>query len=123
MKFPEQYQWLLNQKNQYPGFTQDYQPKWDAFRFHVGGKMFAFLGENKEKQTILTLKGSPELNEQYRTMYASVLAGYYMNKAHWISIVLNEARDVTDDFIYERLAQSYALVAAKLPKKIRDTLK
>ena len=118
---PQQYQWLLDQNNLYVGMKIDYQQEWQAYRFLLNGKMFAMLGQNKEGQDILTVKGNPEKNEQYRTMYDCIESGYYMNKEHWISIRLQD-RDVGNDFILERLLDSYQLIFQKLPKKIREMM-
>ncbi len=118
---PEQYQWLLEWQNLYVGMALDYQQEWKAYRFLLNGKMFAMIGQNKDGLDILTVKGYPEQNEQYRTMYESIVSGYYMNKEHWISIRLHE-REVDDEFIHARLLDSYQLIFQKLPKKIRDMI-
>ncbi len=118
---PEKYQWLLEQKNLYIGMNLDYKQEWEAYRFLLNGKMFAMIGQNKEGQDILTVKGIPEKNEQYRTMYDCIVPGYYMNKEHWISICLQD-RDVDNEFIHERLLDSYQLIFQKLPKKTRELM-
>lgn len=121
MLFPKEFQWLLIPLKECQGGVWDYKEEWGAYRFLVADKMFAMLGSNKTGEDILTVKGEPEKNEQYRTMYQSVQSGYYMNKEHWISISLTSG-EVSPDFIKERLIESYQLIAQKLPKKTRQAL-
>lgn len=32
------------------GATHDYQPEWQADRYHIGGKMFAMMGGRRRSQ-------------------------------------------------------------------------
>lgn len=121
MQFPQEYEWLLEVQEKCLGATWDYKEEWGSFRFLVAGKIFALLGKNNKGDKIITVKGIPEENEQFRTMYRSVGSGYYMNKEHWISIEL-EVGEVSQDFIGLRLLTSYQLIVQKLPKKTKQAL-
>lgn len=43
------YEWLEKYSLSKKGAVKDYKEEWEATRYLVGGKMFALLGENKEK--------------------------------------------------------------------------
>jgi len=44
-----------------------------------------------------------------------------MNKKHWNTVVTHGA-GIPDKLLYEWITDSYNLVAASLPKKVRDEL-
>ena len=106
---------------EWPGATIYFYPPWECDRMDVAGKMFSLLCQNKEGKDILTVKGTPEENVELRTMFAWIVPGYYTNKDHWNSILLDEEQWGEEKLIVA-LKESYDLVVAKLPKKLRETL-
>lgn len=100
--------------------TKDYKLEWDATRYQVGNKLFAMIGANKTDDIILTVKTEPSKVEQLIEIYSYVTPGYYMNKQHWISILLEQ--DVSNKILEEVIVESYMLVQSSLPKKVRNSL-
>lgn len=98
-----------------------YYPAWECDRMDIAGKMFSLLGQDKEGNDILTVKGIPAENAELRTMFDWIVPGYYTNKDHWNSILL-EKEQWGEEKLLEALKGSYDLVVAKLPKKVRETL-
>ncbi|KZZ83483.1 MmcQ/YjbR family DNA-binding protein [Bacillus sp. SJS] len=99
------------------GAFHDYQPDWQADRYHVGGKMFAMLGSDAKGKPIITLKCDPVRAEELREEYEGIIPGYYMNKTHWNSIYLDAS--LPNDFAESLIEHSYQLVFDKLPKKVQ----
>ncbi|AOT71558.1 MmcQ/YjbR family DNA-binding protein [Geosporobacter ferrireducens] len=94
---------------------KDFKVEWDATRYLIGGKMFAMLGGDKEKNAIITLKCEPSFGQYLREQYAHITAGYYMNKEHWNSAYLDG--DVPDAVLQQMIDMSYELVLGSLSKK------
>lgn len=86
--------------------------------FSVKGKMFSLT--NIDTFELINVKCDPEKALELREQYAAVIPGYYMNKKHWNSIKMDNT--VPDDLIKEWIVNSYDLVVAKLPMKVRKTL-
>lgn len=100
--------------------TQDFKIEWDAFRFHLEGKMFAMLGQNKEGTPVLTLKLPPQEGAYYREAYPELITpGYYMNKVHWISTAYES---LVDGLLEELMDKSYQCGFQALPKKVQAAL-
>ena len=98
------------------GTQQDYKEEWHAWRYLVGGKMYAMRGGDKEGLPILTLKLPPEQGYALREQYTGIIVpGYYMNKEHWNSIRLEGA--VPEELVRELIGKSYRLVLGGLSKK------
>ena len=52
------------------GATHDYQPEWQADRYHIGGKMFAMIGGRRQSQASHRfLKCDPQRAEELREMH------------------------------------------------------
>jgi len=98
-----------------------YYPAWGCDRMDVAGKMFSLLCQDKGGNDILTVKGIPADNVELRTMFKWIVPGYYTNKDHWNSILLDEEQ-WGEEKLLEALKESYDLVVAKLPKKIKMEL-
>lgn len=99
-----------------------FKPEWGADVAKVGGKMFAYIGDDDKGRDILTVKGEPEFNEFWREKFPeSVTAGYYMNKIHWNSYSLNSEELMDEDFLTV-LEEAYKLQFSQLPKKIQNEL-
>jgi predicted DNA-binding protein (MmcQ/YjbR family) len=101
----------------FPGATEQIQ--WgDDLLFKVGGKMFAVAPLEPAKIWI-SLKASPE-NFAELTERPGVLPAPYLARAKWIALESQDALPVAE--IAGLLRESYELVLAKLPRKIRDSI-
>jgi predicted DNA-binding protein (MmcQ/YjbR family) len=101
----------------FPGVTEQIQ--WsDALLFKVGGKMFAVT--NLEPAPVwLSFKADPELFPEL-TERPSVIPAPYLARAKWVALESRDAIALTE--LAELLRASYELVAAKLPRKTRESL-
>ena len=115
------YEWILEEAKKFPGSEVLYKEEWQAYCFFIGGKLFGYLGTNKENESIVTLKGDPAMNQELRESYDFIIPGYYMNKVHWISIKL-ESKDAQPVLIAPLIKKSYELIFSSLPKKIQAQL-
>lgn len=102
------------------GATHDYQPEWQADRYHIGRKMFAMMGGDVDRKPVITLKCDPQRAEELREMHEGIIPGYYMNKTHWNSIYLDA--DIPSSFVEELIEHSYQLVFHKLTKKAQQAI-
>ncbi len=85
----------------------------------VGGKVFAIVSVDGPPATI-SLKCDPEEAVALREQYDAVTAGYHLNKRHWNTVVADG--EVPDGEISEMILDSYSLVVASLPKRVRAEL-
>ena len=100
-----------------PGVTE--QMQWgDDLLFKVGGKMFAVTPLVPAKVWI-SLKANPE-NFAELTERPGVIPAPYLARAKWIS--LESADALPDAEIAQLLRESYELVRAKLPRKMRESI-
>ena len=100
-----------------PGVTE--QMQWgDDLLFKVGGKMFAVTPLVPAKVWI-SLKANPE-NFAELTERPGVIPAPYLGRAKWIS--LESADALPDAEIAQLLRESYELVRAKLPRKMRESV-
>jgi predicted DNA-binding protein (MmcQ/YjbR family) len=84
----------------------------------VGGKIFAFLGENGASPAIGLKCGDRETADLLIERYPSaVTRSPYIGQHGWNSITLDGT--IPDDEVADLVDTSYALVVAKLPKKDR----
>jgi predicted DNA-binding protein (MmcQ/YjbR family) len=101
----------------FAGVTEQIQ--WgDDLLFKVGGKMFAVTSLEPRKVWI-SLKASPE-NFAELTERPGVIPAPYLARAKWIS--LESADALPDPEISQLVRESYELVLAKLPQKIRESI-
>ncbi|HEX6945449.1 MAG TPA: MmcQ/YjbR family DNA-binding protein [Casimicrobiaceae bacterium] len=101
-----------------PGATMDV--KWGADEcWSVGGKMFAvFLVKDGTARTV-SFKCDPERFLEL-TDQPGIVPAPYLARAHWVQIV--DRRALRLPAARALIARSHALVAAKLPRKIREAL-
>ena len=100
-----------------PESVEEYPFGPQAAVFKVGGKMFALVPNTEES---VTVKVDPDDGAALRSQFAAVVPGYHMNKRHWITIHLDaDAQDVPVEDLIE---DSFELVVASLPRKLRTTL-
>jgi predicted DNA-binding protein (MmcQ/YjbR family) len=107
---------LRNHCIQKPGVSEGFPFDQKTLVFKVFGKMFALM--DVEIFESVNLKCDPEWAIELRERFQAVRPGFHMNKKHWNTVSLFE--DVNDKLLLELVDQSYHLVYASLPKKIRD---
>lgn len=113
--------WLASLLAKMPGAELWYNSDWEAFILSVGGKQFARLGTDKAGVPIVTLKGDPLENEALRQEFTSIVPGYYANKQHWNSVLLDQAA-FGEDRLAEMLQDGYRIVFQSLTKKLQAEL-
>jgi len=117
MNYPWLDEYLLSKR----GVEKDYKPEWEAYRYQVGGKMFALLGEHKDGRPIITLKCEPAFGSELRAQFPEkIIPGYYMNKEHWHSLYLES--DVPDEVLKMMADQSFSLIFGALSKKAQKEI-
>jgi len=85
----------------------------------VQGKMFALIPlDNPETQ--IALKCDPEKAIALREEYSAVVPAWHFNKKHWNTVFIDNR--LTCKLICEWIDNSYQLVVAGLPKKLREEL-
>ncbi len=91
----------------------------DVLVYKVRSKMFATLGFEDEIGR-MNLKCDPDRAIELRDEYPAILPGYHMSKKHWNTVVLDGS--VSSSLIREMIENSYRLVVAGLPAKVRAEL-
>jgi predicted DNA-binding protein (MmcQ/YjbR family) len=109
--------WLREVCLAFPGATEQIQWGNDLL-FKVGGKMFAAT-PLEPAPVCLSFKASPE-NFAELTERPNIIPAPYLARAQWVALQSRDA--VPLDELAQLLWESYDLVVAKLPKKIRDSL-
>ena len=100
------------------GVTEEFPFGKDTLVYKVQGKMFALA--DIDVFSGINLKCDPEEIPELREQYPAVQPGYHMNKKHWITVMMDDS--LPDDLIRSWIDNSYQLVVAKLPKKLRNEL-
>jgi predicted DNA-binding protein (MmcQ/YjbR family) len=109
--------WLRELCLSFPGTTE--QVQWGSdLLFKVGGKMFA-VAPLEPAPVCLSLKTSPG-NFAELTERPDIIPAPYLARAQWVALETRDA--VPREELAGLLRESYELVAAKLPKKIRESL-
>ena len=101
------------------GATEEYPFDAETPVYKVMGKTFALLAP-KQRPLRMTLKCDPDHALILRDMYPAVIPGYYMNKRHWNTIVLDGT--IANDEIEEMIDESYDLVVKGLTRAARESL-
>jgi predicted DNA-binding protein (MmcQ/YjbR family) len=114
---PMNVDWLREVCLAFPGATEQIQWGNDLL-FKVGGKMFAAT-PLEPAPVCLSFKASPE-NFAELTERPNIIPAPYLARAQWVALQSRDA--VPLDELAQLLWESYDLVVAKLPKKIRDSL-
>lgn len=103
------------------GVEKVWQPEWEAMKYMVCGKMFAYMGDHKTGVPILTLKLPPEEGLALRTTYPEVvIPGYYMNKVHWNTLFLEGG--VPEETVLKMLDSAYEVLVKSFSKKMQRAL-
>jgi predicted DNA-binding protein (MmcQ/YjbR family) len=91
----------------------------DTLVYKVMGKAFLLTGLS-ESSFGFNVKCDPEKAVELRERYSCVLPGYHMNKKHWNTITPDGS--VADEMVYSWVDDSYTLVVAGLPKRLKEKL-
>jgi len=91
----------------------------EALVFKVVGKMFALVGWQSSPLR-LSLKCDPNDALALRDMYPAVQPGYYLNKKHWNTIILDGT--IPEIELLKMIDHSYQLVVKSLKKAEREAL-
>jgi predicted DNA-binding protein (MmcQ/YjbR family) len=75
---------------------------------------------NIEPPFFINLKCDPEKAVELREMHEQILPGYHMNKAHWNSVYFEDG--LKTSLVKSLIDDSYNLIVAGLPKKIKKEL-
>jgi predicted DNA-binding protein (MmcQ/YjbR family) len=84
----------------------------------VMGKAFLLTSIIEFKQ--FNVKCDPETAIELRERHSCVIPGFHMNKKHWNTILIDGS--VSKKQLQQWIDDSYDLVVAGLPKKMRDEL-
>lgn len=116
------YGWLDEYLQKQPSTVKEFQPAWQAYKYLLGGKMYALIGTNDQNgRPIITMKLEPIYSDMLRNQYENIVPGYYMNKVHWSTVYLD--RDIPNEVLAEMVRASYKLMFSLLNKKVqRDIL-
>ena len=111
--------YLKSESSKWKGVNIYYRESWECEYFEISGKCFGRIGEAKEGGLTLTVKGEPNKNIELREIYKSIIPGYYSNKVHWNTVLLEE-NEFEKEELLEILKESYDLVFSKLTKKEKE---
>lgn len=104
---------------QFRGSAADYPFGPVTCTFKVHGKIFA-LSSLASDPLQVSLKCEPDLAVVLRQQHAGINPGYHLNKRHWNTVTVDEA--LADHVLCALIEDSYDLVVATLPKKVRLAL-
>lgn len=94
------------------GVTEEFPFDADTLVFKVLGKIFALT--DVESFESINLKCDPEKVPGLREQYSAVRPGFYMNKKHWNTVMIDGS--VSDQLLKEWIDHSYNMVVKGLPK-------
>src|SRR5262245_7432090 len=107
---------ILNFCRKLPHATED--TKWGKdLCFSIGGKMFCVF--NKDNHDLVGFKTTPA-TFQILTKLNGIFPAAYAARFHWVSV--QDKKALPRAALKELIAESYQIVAAKLPKKMRKEL-
>jgi predicted DNA-binding protein (MmcQ/YjbR family) len=109
--------WLRELCLSFPGTTEQIQWGSDLL-FKVGGKMFA-ITPLEPAPVCLSFKASPEKFAELIER-PNIIPAPYLARAQWVALETRDA--VPQSELAALLRESYEMIAAKLPKRIRDSL-
>ena len=109
--------WLRELCLSFPGTTEQIQWGYDLL-FKVGGKMFA-VAPLEPAPVWLSFKASPE-NFAELTERPNIIPAPYLARAQWVALQTRDA--LGREELARLLRESYEMIAAKLPKRVRESL-
>lgn len=101
-----------------PGASEGYPFGPGALVMKVAGKVFAIIADEADPPNI-SLKCEPEIAVALRESYDAVIPGYHLNKRHWNTVVADGS---VEDELPDWIDDSYDLVLASLPRRVREEL-
>lgn len=90
----------------------------DTLVFKVMGKMFTYAGMADFNR--FAVKCDPGLAVELRERHPEIVPGFHSNKLHWNTV--HTDGDLGDAFLKEQIRNSYELVVAGLPRKLKEEL-
>lgn len=111
----DELQQYCNSKNR---VTESFPFDDETLVFKVAEKMFCLI--NLTPPWSINLKCNPEKALELREEYEEIAPGYHMNKKHWNTVDLHGT--LKDSLVRGLIDDSYNLVIAGLPKRVRETL-
>lgn len=90
-----------------------------TMRVGKGGKIFAFLPLDAA-ETMISLKMTPENVLETRAQFPAVQPGFHLNKKYWNQVIMDGS--VPRATLIGWIRDSYNLILASLPKKVREEL-
>lgn len=112
----QKYQWLDALLLEQAATEKEFQPAWQAYKYLLGGKMYAYIGINDQNgRPILTLKLEPAFSDMLRREYGDIVPGYYMNKLHWSTVYLDS--DIPREMFADLVRASYRVMLSSLSRK------
>ena len=110
------YQWLDEHLQKQPATEKEFQPAWQAYRYLLRGRMFAYIGINDQNgRPVVPLKLEPAFSDMLRREYEDIVPGYYMNKLHWSTVYLDG--EVPREVVTDLAEASHKLMFSSLSKK------
>lgn len=97
--------------------TQPFGDGCDVFK--VMDKVF-MLSFHLEGKAAINLKVIPDDGAMLRDIYPYILAGWHMNKQHWVTVY--EDKDLDIELVKDLVLNSYELVVSKLNKAQRQRI-
>lgn len=115
-------EWLRRYCLSLPHATEDVQ--WESLLFRIAGKIFALVSLDNQRvegagKPVLCFKCTPEEFSELIELEDVMQAPYFARK-QWIAITRLDALPGAE--LQRRLARSYELVFARLPKKTQREL-
>jgi len=86
--------------------------------FKVCNKIFLII--SLEETLYFNAKCDPERAIELREQHHFIQPGYHMNKQHWNSVYVNDCFD--DKLLLNLIDDSYNLIVAGLPKKLKEKI-
>jgi predicted DNA-binding protein (MmcQ/YjbR family) len=109
--------WLRKLCLSFPGTTEQIQWGYDLL-FKVGGKMYA-VTPLEPAPVCLSFKASPEKFAEL-TERQHIIPAPYLARAQWVALQTRDALRMEE--LAGLLRESYEMVLAKLPKKMREMI-
>jgi predicted DNA-binding protein (MmcQ/YjbR family) len=101
------------------GVTESFPFDETTLVFKVAGKMFCLT--DLVDDFAVALKNDPEKNMELREQFPAVRPGYHMNKQHWNTVQIDGS--ISDKMLKQLIDESYGLIVAKLPKRVKEEFK
>jgi predicted DNA-binding protein (MmcQ/YjbR family) len=109
---------IRNYCNSFSGVSESFPFDESTLVFKVMGKMFGLM--SLEGDATINLKCNPEIALELREEHPEILPGYHMSKVHWNTVCFNG--NLKSDLVFSMIRDSYNLVVAGLPLKLRVEL-